>query len=1536
MRSGMRRVVVRSAFTAVRTEGGILPADLLERVAGGDKDVPGLAPESYHLGPHERLGEAVNRSWSRLRGAWASFNDARAKLPEGDPATRVTRERWLLPLFQELGYGRLLRSNALEVDGKSFAVSHLWHRSPLHLLGAGLTLDRRAPGVAGAAMASPHGMVQELLNRSDDLLWGMVSNGLTLRVLRDHHSLTRQAYVELDLESIMEGEQYSEFLLLWLVCHQSRVEAEKPEECWLERWFQLSRDEGVRALDKLRDGVQTAIEKLGQGFLRHRGNGGLQEALEKGELDGQEYYRELLRLVYRLIFLFVAEDREALLDPAATDEAKDRYLRFYATRHLRRLAERSRGGPHGDLWQGLRLVMEKLGEGCPELALPALGSFLWRQEAMPHLAGCELANGDLLESLRVLGTIEDRGSRYPVNWRNVGSEELGSIYESLLELHPRLDREAGTFELATAAGHERKTTGSYYTPASLVECLLDSALDPVLDEAASKADPERAILDLKVCDPACGSGHFLVAAARRIANRLAAVRSRDEEPAPEAVQHALRDVVGRCLYGVDVNPMAVELCKVSLWMEAVEPGKPLSFLDHHIQCGNSILGVTPELLEKGIPDDAFKPIEGDDRAFCRELKKYNVEARDTRQQTLFDQRGEPWMRLGDLAIELLELDSISDADPMGVHQKEARWIEILGSQEYETSRMWADAWCAAFVWRKVDDPALPYPITEQDFRKIEQNPKFVDSRIRAEIRRLAEQYQFFHWHLAFPSVFEAAVGEKVSENIATGWNSGFDIVLGNPPWEHSELKEKEWFADRSPKIAQALTAALRKRMIRELAKEEPALFGEFELALRAYDASNHLIRCSGRFLLTAKGRINSYALFSDLSSSLISSSGRAGCIVPSGIATDHTTRHFFDDLVSSERLVAFYGFENEGKLFPAVDHRVNFSILLMAGKSLGRPAEFAAFLRHPDFLRDPERSFKLTAAEIQLINPNTRTCPVFRTRRDAELTKSLYRRIPVLIREGSPDLNPWGIDFRQGVFNMASDSQLFCTREQLEEEGWELFRNQFSRGNEFCLPLYEAKMIHLFDHRFGDFSRINPGSSSHILPEVPQKDHENPEYFPLPRYWVNRSEVETRLARRWHSSWLLGWRDVTDARSSVRTVISSVIPRAACGDTFLLMFPEADGPLWALTAILSAFVLDYVARQKIGGVHLKYHVFKQLPVITPDALNTVSPWAKPLTYSKWLLYHVLELTYTAWDLQPFAQDHGYDGPPFRWDEGRRFLLRCELDAAFFHLYGIGRDDVDYIMETFPIVKRKDVKKHGDYRTKLQILDIYDAMQRAIDTGEPYQTLLDPPPADPRVAHPPREDEARPSATVLPFPSVPPPEIERYPAPEPRLSEVAELASTYDADPAPSSPSAEGILAWLGTQPGWHARSDILADLDLSTGDWNVAIRQLVDSGQVEKKGEKRGTRYRLTGPDPDAADDQDDDLSSADASVSAGETPADRIHAWLAERPGWHARGDILADLDDISGGDWNQAIRELVTFGEVERKGEKRGARYRAVGGSE
>jgi len=716
------RTRVRNPFTTVQTSGLLLPVDLLARIVDGDPSLPGLTPDSYHLNAGERLNEAAARAWNTCVGNWKAFREASRKVPASDQGTTLTRDKWLLPLFRELGYGWLqANKRTLEIDGKPYPVSHQWQSHvPVHLVSFRFEVDRRTPGATGAAQRSPYSLVQEFLNRSAQHRWGFVSNGMKLVVLHDKVSLVRASNVEFDLEAMFEGEVYSDFVLLFALCHQSRVEIlaeDRPEECWLEKWSKLADEQGTRAREKLRVGVERAIQALGTGFRTARGNTALNEALRTATLDTQEFYRELLRMVYRILLLLVAEDKRLgedqnlLHPPDSTSEARRRYARYYSLERLRKLASLRRGTAHSDLYESLKVLFEKLRAGYAPLAIPGLGSFLFSPQTTPHLDAASLSNERLLEAIRHLCYTEDFSGRggsvlRPVDFGNLGSEELGSVYESLLELHPRIDTDEGPFALAVAAGHERKTTGSYYTPTSLISCLLDSALEPVVHEALNKPDPEKALLWLRICDTACGSGHFLIAATERLAKDLARIRTGDDEPSPSAIQHAKRDIIGRCIFGVDLNPMAVELCKVSLWMEALEPGKPLSFLDHHIQVGNSLLGTTPALLKRGIPDEAFEPIEGDDKAVCRDYRKQNRDERN-RQTTMFDLFAKSeTIRLSNIGPAMARIESMIDDSIEAIHAKDEAYRELKKSQPYEFAKLLADAWCAAFVIPKVRVPDL--------------------------------------------------------------------------------------------------------------------------------------------------------------------------------------------------------------------------------------------------------------------------------------------------------------------------------------------------------------------------------------------------------------------------------------------------------------------------------------------------------------------------------------------------------------------------------------------------------------------------------------------------------------------------------------------------------------------------------------------------------------------------------------------------------------------------------------------------------------
>ena len=817
--------------------GGLLPRDFLDRVLDNDQALPGMTPADFDLAPSERTRDAVTRSWTRLVGLWSTFRRSEQALPDSDDrATRMTRERWLVPLLTELGFAGLdaVQSLTPDEDGKSYAISHEWHRQvPVHLMGWRTPIDRRTPGLPGAARASPHGLLQEFLNRSDPHLWGIVSNGKVLRLLRDNASLTRQAYTEFDLAAIFDGESFADFTLLWLCCHRTRFEGDMPQRCILEQWHKEAATQGTRAREKLRSGVEQAIASLGNGVLAHPTNAELRSRLRSGDLTADSLQRQLLRVVYRMLFLLVAESRGLLLSPDASNVARDRYHQFYSMNRLRRLAGARRGGKHGDLWQSLIATMTALDVGIEPsqvaareaLALTSLGSLLWSQNEIADLHGAHIDNAHLLEAVRNLAFVHDNEARIlrPVDYRNLGTEELGSIYESLLELHAVADPEARTFELGAAAGSERKTTGSYYTPPELISRLLDDALNPVIDEARAESEPEQALLNLKVLDPACGSGHFLIAAAHRIADAVASVREGGTEPSPEASRIALRQVVSRCLYGIDINPMAVELCKVSLWLESNSPGQPLSFLDHRVVCGNSLLGTTPRLLAEGIPDAAFKPLAGDDKEHVKALRKANKKERKDRFQGVLAIEWSVSSEAALLASELHRIDVAADDTAEQVAAKQDEYASLRASAPAEKAKLIADAWCAAFVALKT--PAGP-PITDTTLRALQaRSPDQLVTDIRASrqndtsentataidsIRHLADRYQFTHLHLAFPNVFTVPDDPAEATNDHTGWSGGFDALVGNPPWERVKLQEKEFFASRNEAIAAAPNAAERK------------------------------------------------------------------------------------------------------------------------------------------------------------------------------------------------------------------------------------------------------------------------------------------------------------------------------------------------------------------------------------------------------------------------------------------------------------------------------------------------------------------------------------------------------------------------------------------------------------------------------------------------------------------------------------------------------------------------------------------------------
>lgn len=1414
-----------SAWPSLSLEGNLIaPAMVasIDRQQASDQ-----AEEDYRI----RKGLTVREEISTSFRVGQSHFDAFARIE--NPPVEATRRYVRAFLKETFGFDDLVPTD----DTISFLAGG---RVPVVVVPPSEEkLDRRSPTLSTDRSRSPAFALQDYLNDHDDALWGLVTNGTVLRLMRDNASLTRPAYIEADLAQIFTNEDAASFAVLWSLIHRTRFGATgaPATDCALERWREAGSREGEAARDRLAAQVEIALRVLGSGFLE--ANPELAMRLKSGEIDLTGWFNELLRLVYRLIFLMVAEDRNLLHPETATQDACKLYREGYSLAALRASCVRAATwDKHHDRYEGIKIVFRALAQGQDALGLPALGG-LFSNDKLPHLETARLRNRAFVEALYRLSWLSDKTGMTPVNWRAMETEELGSVYESLLELQPQLGEDGKSMHFASEAaeqrGNQRKITGSYYTPDSLVQLLLDTTLDPVLDEREAQAvDPAEALLKLTVIDPACGSGHFLLAAARRIATRVARHRM-GGVPSAADFRHALRDVACRCLYGVDRNPMAVELTKVALWIEALEPGRPLAFFDAQIRCGDSLIGVFDRsMLREGLPDEAYKPLTGDDKELSRRYARLNKEQRERAKGA--PQLFKNWSPPAILAERDHKLKAMAQDDLASVEAKALDFEAIRASTAWQNLKTASDLYVsanfymAAFFTAKAGDASGTdaMPLTEHVWQAA--GGQMPAEHLNQGAALTSEKVSAFHWFIEFPEIMER--------------DRGFDVVIGNPPWERLKLQEQEFFAARSPAIAAAPNKAERQKLIDVLEAADPEstdgrLWREFVLAKRTAEAASEFARSSGRYPLTGRGDVNTYALFAELFSRLAKGTGRAGVIVPTGIATDSSTSEFFGDLVQSRKLQSLYSFYEIRGWFKATDDRKSFCIICVGSQA--EAAKFCFDIKDISEIYHPERKFELTEDEIARINPNTKTAPVFRSRADAELTAKLYGRAPVLIQErsqeGGGDINPWGITF-QAMFHMSGDSGLFRTPAQMEADGWHRdgldWMREATSGVQRRVPLYEAKMIHHFDHRWATYG-AGASDDEEGARDCTLAEKQNPDFEPSPRYWVPEEEVTLRAARMpsalksavrqgrgeggkgrrkadanaqeggrsaalkalatwlagafpalegrpareadifrilgrgqdWRGvlkasperflldpktlaaggdmqretpltvddlaliadgskdtlalaemliavkqpRWLMGWRDIA-LRSVERTVIASVFPKVGTGDTLLLKYPVVDNAILCATlnAMLCSLTLDYICRQKIGGTHLKYNVFKQNAVLPPSAFSSDDlAFIRP---------RALELTYTSHTMKLWAEDLGYSGQPFAWNEDRRAQLRAELDVFFARKYGLTDEELRYVLdpakvkgadypsETFRVLKEKETRLYGEYRTERLVLDAW--------------------------------------------------------------------------------------------------------------------------------------------------------------------------------------------------------------------------------------
>jgi hypothetical protein len=758
-------------YPSIRIEGAILSPDILDRI----EDLPGQKPADFGFDSSIKVKDEIVRAWADAQDYWRIFQRKLETLKPDSPATSETRQQWIVPLLALLGYQIEYQARGTELNGKLYTISHRATnraQAPVQIVGyrepAGL--DRK-PANATVRM-SAHAVVQEFINLNEQL-YGLATNGRVIRLLRDSSRLIKLSYLEFDLDRIFTDGLFSDFAILYRLLHATRLPLtnETAGDSWIEQYHLDSLESGARIREGLSRAVESAILDFANGFLQRPENTALREAVAAGTLRPADYYKNLLSLIYRLLFLMVIEERDLVFPPAVEKTRRDIYRNCYSVHRLRLLSEHRYLADHRrhDLWLSLRATFRLFEADGPghKLGVAPLAGDLFGEEATRHLADCTLGNDVLLGCLRALNVYEhpENHQLIRVNYAALNVEEFGSVYEGLLEYEPAFHVHGNDIEFAFEQGDERAATGSHYTPDDLVQPLIKHSLDYLIAERLKAPDPETELLDLRVADIACGSGHILLAAARRIATELAVVRTGEEQPSPAAFRAAVRDVIRTCIYGVDFNPLAVELCKVALWLEAHNPGQPLNFLDHHIKCGNAILGfVRQDELDRGVPDEAFVTMPGDDKEVAAIWRKTNKQDRkDIRQMRLAPAVQQ---RLAGRLTRWNELSALPERTPAEIEAKKERFIAFTESSDAFVLKQIAAIPIAQFYISKTPENNSRL-VTDEKFRRYWVDGLTPQGEGTATALATSNERRFFHWFLEFPDI------------IARG---GFDCVLGNPPY----------------------------------------------------------------------------------------------------------------------------------------------------------------------------------------------------------------------------------------------------------------------------------------------------------------------------------------------------------------------------------------------------------------------------------------------------------------------------------------------------------------------------------------------------------------------------------------------------------------------------------------------------------------------------------------------------------------------------------------------------------------------------------
>lgn len=1214
--------------------------------------------------------------------------------------------------------------------------------------------------------------------------FGILTNGRVWRLYDNKARSQLDGFVEIDLfeaagllvpaEQPATGDGHADHVLrlfLWLFGREAFV-ADAGGATRLTRAIADSRSFEARVTEALAESVFATVFPT------------LSAALAKADPErpaslDPSYLAELreaaLTWLYRLLFVLYAEDRSLLPTRARSDG-------LWATRRtVAKAIDGSQGlnARRSNFDRDLRDLWRQIDTGDEGIGLPPYNGGLFKAGRSPLLERAVMPDADFAPLLDALSRERIDTSPRFINYRDLNVQHLGSVYERLLD-----------FDLAEVDGQivarpqtfARKTSGSYYTPEELVMLVIRRTVGPLLEERradfgkaserlrgetrgkAERAreleafDPASRILDLKICDPAMGSGHFLVSLVDYLADEVLKATGEARETADwtdyaspllarlEAIRERIRNeatthkwtideaqlvdrqlvrriILKRVIHGVDKNPMAVELAKLSLWLHTFTVGAPLSFLDHHLRCGDSLFGewVRPALdrfAQVGLfKNQAVKQAElaigemqqieeltdADIAEVRRSAESYEAMKADTAElrQLLSILQGFRW--IGQSTEQALkearklrrEADSLALSDPAASLQR---------SQQAARLRRRGMA-LEALLEGEFGKPGAAFDMC---YGRI-GDPDPAKAQI-AEALAVAQDANFLHWQVAFPGVWR-------------NWESrespgGFDAVIGNPPWDRLKMQEVEWFAARKPEIAYATRAADRKRMVQALRDEGEPLALDYERASRfaAMAARMAGLESSkgGQYPLLGGGDVNLYSLFVERAARLVKPDGVVGLLVPSGISGDLGASRFFQSISTTGRLGSLLDYANRpvaggGMFFEDVDSRFKFCAITFGGvERKFAESECGFFLRATDDDALVDQTFPLSPADFAAVNPNSGTAPVFRTPRDADLVTAIYARVPVLADHKIPTKKrPWLVRYST-MFHMTNDSGLFWNAKELKADGWyPVEGGRWKKGAKEAVPLYEGKMVQAFDHRAASVVVNEENLKRPAQQEAtPLENHKNPAWLPQPQFYVSLKEVTKQVT----SEWNIAFKSIT-APTNMRTMIAGLLPTSGVGNSMGMIITDAKSRV-PLYANLNSFALDYACRQKVQGQNLNWYLVEQLPIIPPDAYGRRFG---AMTAREIVAREVLRLTYTAHDMAPFARDMGHVDAvgevlaPFPWDEIDRRQRRARLDALYFHLYGIGKEDADYILSTFPIVRRHDEAEFGRFLTRDLILHQMDAL-----------------------------------------------------------------------------------------------------------------------------------------------------------------------------------------------------------------------------------